>query len=173
MTKRKACVPPAFAQLEGVDDLSLDVFRSFMRAMHLQRQLVMRSLTGKGSHMGQIGCLKLLAANDGISQRDLAEMLHLSRPSVTAIVQALEKAGAVERRSDERDQRLTRVYLTGEGRAEELRQRQVLSEFVNRTVGRMPEADRRELARLLNSMNDHSVEALSGHATEEGATEPR
>ena len=43
-------------------------------------------------------------------------MLHLSRPSVTAMLQALEKSGAIERRSDERDQRLTRVYLTDEGR---------------------------------------------------------
>ena len=59
----------------------------------------------------------VLTTNDGASQRELADVLHLARPTVTKMVQALERSGAVERRPAPGDQRLTRVYLTTSGRA--------------------------------------------------------
>ena len=109
--------------LDGVDASSADVFRALRRTFLLQRQLMEKALAAKGSHPGEAMCVRLLDEHEGMSQRDLADILHLSRPRVTAILQRLEKAGAVARRADEHDQRLTRVALTAEGRrlAEELR----------------------------------------------------
>jgi DNA-binding MarR family transcriptional regulator len=80
-------------------------------------------------------------------------MLHLSRPQVTRIVQALEKKGAVVRRADAEDQRLTRVYVTAEGRRREEEMRSFWGEYLERTVGTLSEADRLELERLLNLLS--------------------
>jgi DNA-binding MarR family transcriptional regulator len=104
--------------------------------------------------------VRALAAHDGISQRDLAEMLHLSRPTVTTMLQRLEQHGVVERRTDLQDQRLTRVYLTptGLGLAEQLRA--VFAEHIRRTFGRMPEPDRQELERLLRILSENAAQAL-------------
>jgi DNA-binding MarR family transcriptional regulator len=145
---------------EGIDQESYRVFRSFIRVMHLHRQLMMKAVQS-GSPLGHAGALRLVAANDGISQRDLAEKLHLSRPTVTGMLQAMEKAGAIERRTDDKDQRLTRVYLTAEGRALSDRLRTSLASFVNETIGGIPQPDRTRLGELLDQLGDNTERALT------------
>jgi DNA-binding MarR family transcriptional regulator len=137
-------------ELEGVDELSAQVFRAFLATAKLHMHIMLRSLADCGSHPGQLMCLRVLTANDGAAQRDLADMLHVARPTVTKMLQGMEKSGLVERRPDEADQRLTRVYLTGAGRAAEKKTSVVAADYINATIATLPEADRRELARLLD-----------------------
>jgi DNA-binding MarR family transcriptional regulator len=138
--------------LEGVDELSAEVFRALHATLRLHKQLMTRTLAAHGTHPGQATCLRLLAVHDGITQRDLADALHLARPTVSKMLQAMEKAGVVERRPDETDQRLTCVKLTAAGRALERDLRAVAADYVNETIGTLPEGDRRELARLLDDL---------------------
>ena len=152
----------AGAELAGADEASSAlVFRAFLNAMRLHRQLMIKTLTARGAHPGQAICLRLLAAHDGISQRDLAEMLHLARPTVTRMLQAIEKSGMVERRPDAADQRLTRVYLTAAGRDRERAVSAIASDYVNQTIGTLPVADRRELTRLLGELAESLARALA------------
>jgi DNA-binding MarR family transcriptional regulator len=114
---------------------------------------MLRMTAQKGYHHGEAICLPLLVGNDGIIQRDLAEILHVSRPQVTKIVQALEQKGVVVRRNDGDDQRLTRVYVTEEGRRRELEMRSFWEEYLDQTIGSLSEADRAELQRLLGLLS--------------------
>jgi DNA-binding MarR family transcriptional regulator len=139
-------------KLDGVDELSADVFRAFLGTMRLHRRLMMQALADQGVHHGQAMCLRLLAVNDGITQRDMAEALHVAPPTVTRMLHSMQKAGLIRRSPDAVDQRLTRVELTAAGRAEELRMRAAAADYVNATVATLPEADRRELARLLGDL---------------------
>lgn len=151
---------PSRLEFEGVDELTGEVFQAFRRAIHLQRQLVLKTLAAKGGHHGEAFCLRALAENDGLSQRDLATMLHLSRPRVTKLLQAMETAGTIERRTDERDRRLTRVFVTEEGRRRERELHAGWADHVNQTIGVLSESDRRELGRLLNEISDHTARIL-------------
>jgi DNA-binding MarR family transcriptional regulator len=153
-------------ELDGVDELSSRVFLALVGTLRLHKQLMLRSLTGQGTHPGQVFCLHVLAGHDGISQRDLAEALRLSPPTVSKMLQAMEKAGAVERRPDAADQRLTRVFLTPSGRDLERQMRGVVADFVNETIGELPEDDRRELARLLGELGESMSQALARRAPE-------
>lgn len=130
-------------------------FAAFIRAMHAHRQLIMRKLAEHGAHPGQMFCMKALSAHDGITQRDLAELLHVARPTVTVMLQKMEKAGLVERRVDERDQRYTRIYLTEDGWATHDQIHGILDEMIDSALGPMPEEDQRELARLLGTLGDN------------------
>ena len=152
---------PSRFVLDGVDDLSSRVFFAFLVTLRLHKQLMLRTLAGQGTHPGQIFCLHVLAGRDGISQRDLADALRLSRPTVSRMLQAMQKAGAVERRPDAADQRLTRVFLTDVGRDLERQMRGVVADFVNETIGELPENDRRELARLLGELGELMSQALA------------
>jgi len=125
---------------------------------------MMKTLAERGAHPGEAVCLRLLAQHDGMSQRDLAETLHLSRPRVTTMLQTFEKNGTIVRRPDETDQRFTRVYLTPQGHRLEEELRSVTVEFINQTIGTMTIADRTELERLLEELADNTSRALLTNA---------
>ena len=69
-----------------------------------------------GIYPGQIPVLGLLAYKDGLSQREIAEKLHITPPTVNVTVQRLEKAGFLNREADEKDQRISRIYMTEKGK---------------------------------------------------------
>jgi MarR family transcriptional regulator, organic hydroperoxide resistance regulator len=145
--------------LENVDPLTARVFHALGRVMHLNRLVMARAMGQYGVQFPEVIALTLLTHNDGISQRELAEALHLSHPRVSTILNALEKSGAVERHPDETDRRSVRVVLTEEGRRREKLHRSVMGAYVGRTIGELSEADKLELERLLNELGDR-IKAL-------------
>jgi len=147
--------------MAGLDPLSAEVFSAFRRTMHLNRQLLGRMMAEHGNHPGAAGVLRALSERDGITQRDLAEVLHLSRPTVTTMLQRLEQNGLIERWDDEVDQRLTRIRLTGQGRSQSEKLESSFAAYVDETIGAMSEPDRREFARLLGLLADNTAAALS------------
>jgi DNA-binding MarR family transcriptional regulator len=155
--------------LEGVDELSSQVFRAFMSTMRQHGRLMMQQLRDHGLHPGQAMCLRFLSANDGITQRDLAGALHVARPTVTKMLNSMEKAGLVRRRTDAADARLTCVELTPAGRAEEKRMNAAAADYVNSTIATLPQGDRRELARLLQELGASIQRASAAREAGEAA----
>jgi MarR family transcriptional regulator, organic hydroperoxide resistance regulator len=66
-------------------------------------------------HVGQDNLLCKLWTEDGVTQFDLCKQLKCEPPTVTNMVKALEQKGLVYRQKDEKDRRVTRIYLTTEG----------------------------------------------------------
>ena len=65
----------------------------------------------------QYNVLNILSdAPDGISQRELGDLLVVDRSNVTGLLDRMEKAGWVQRRDDPADRRVYRVSLTAAGR---------------------------------------------------------
>ena len=89
--------------------LFMKVDRHFMTKCFSQMQEL-------GIYPGQIPVLGLLAYKDGLSQREIAEHLRIKPPTVNVTVQRLEKAGFLFRKADEKDQRVSRIYLTEKGK---------------------------------------------------------
>lgn len=151
----------AVEDIDGVDPLSSRVLSALRSVMHLNRQFVLRMSGGdKSGGFGRANLLRVLGKHEGISQRELAELLHLSPPTVTALLQKMEQSGLVERWNDGADQRITRIRRTAEGRAEGEALTAAYAEYVNATVGSLPEGDRSELARLLGALADTTASAL-------------
>lgn len=73
-------------------------------------------LEGIGLYRGQPPVLRVLWEREGLTQTELAGTLKITPATMTKMLQRMEKAGFVQRRSDETDQRVTRVYLTQAGR---------------------------------------------------------
>jgi len=138
-----------------VDTATMEAFRAFKRAMMLHRRLLMSTFAEERIHPAQAGCLQALAHRDGIGQSELAEMLHVSRPTVTTMLQRMESGGVIERRPDPVDSRITRVYLTDEGRALADRMHAGFVDMLNVSMGWMPDGDKAEFTRVLGAINDH------------------
>lgn len=89
--------------------------RLFMDLSHLIFQKNYAMLQELETYPGQMAFFKLLAEEGGLSQRKIAERLNITPPSVAVSIKRMEKSGMVERRPDEKDQRITRIYLTEKG----------------------------------------------------------
>ena len=102
---------PGFCQEHSQSFLSMfmRIDRRFMGKCFGQMQEV-------GIYPGQIPVLGLLAHRDGLSQREIAEHLRIKPPTVNVTVRRLEKAGFLYRKADEKDQRISRIYLTEKGK---------------------------------------------------------
>lgn len=61
--------------------------------------------------------LRQLWPADGLTQSELADRLCIQAATVTKMVQRMEQTQLIERRGDPEDQRVSRVYLTDQGRA--------------------------------------------------------
>lgn len=147
--------PGAF-KLEGIDPLDAAVLENFRRAGHVNRVLFGRVVGHDRPGHGQaIMLLALANAPDGVTQRDLAGLMRLSPPTVTVTLQKMEADGLIERWTDETDQRLTRIRMTDTGREAQRRIGATFRDLTNRSIGKMSERDRTELARLLGLFADN------------------
>lgn len=142
-----------------VDDRYL-LLHELKRSLRLHRQLMTQLAGEHRMPPGQAACLREIAHHPGDTQREIAEALDISRPTLTVMLQKLEKAGLIERRTDESDQRFIRLHLTPEGMRMHDRMHGVLATAVAQTAGVLDESDRAELLRLLGLLNEKIQTAL-------------
>ncbi len=82
----------------------------------LKHHRMHKLLEGLGLYRGQPHVLRALWKQDGVTHSALAESLNRSPSTITNMIKRMEKTGFVERRPDPKDERVSRVYLTGAGR---------------------------------------------------------
>jgi len=150
-------LPPEFA---GLDEASAALFRAFRTALRMHRQFMARRFGESDLHPGQAACLGVLSRRDGIAQRDLAEAMHIAPPTLSRMLQSMERSGLVERRDDESDQRLTRVYATAAGRLVAGEVRTAMADHIPEAVAALSGEERAELARLLDKLSASIARSL-------------
>ncbi|PIW26747.1 MAG: MarR family transcriptional regulator [Rhodospirillales bacterium CG15_BIG_FIL_POST_REV_8_21_14_020_66_15] len=87
-----------------------------VEAARLQRTVFDRRVRNMGFTRTQWLVLRRVCDQPGISQRDLAETLEIERASAGRLIDKLEEFGWLERRPDDTDRRVKRIYLTELGR---------------------------------------------------------
>ena len=63
-----------------------------------------------------IAALSTIERHGPLTPSQLAEIERVQRPTVTRVVTRLAEAGLIERTADERDRRVARLRITGDGR---------------------------------------------------------
>jgi DNA-binding MarR family transcriptional regulator len=81
----------------------------------LRRVVVDRALKPLGVTRSQWWVLAFLSRRDGMTQTALAADLDLTKVAVGGLLDRMESGGFVERRVDQRDGRIRRVFLTPAG----------------------------------------------------------
>ncbi len=94
-----------------------------------------------GLTIEQWSVLYHLWKHDGISQQELCNATFRDKPSITRLVDNLEKAGLVKRVASETDRRINLVYLTKLGQKLEEETMQLADETLNEALITVP-ADR-------------------------------
>jgi DNA-binding MarR family transcriptional regulator len=81
----------------------------------LWRVVLDRALKPLGVTRSQYSIIAFLSRRDGMTQTALAADLELTKVAVGGLLERMEAVGLVERRADESDARVRRVYLTRKG----------------------------------------------------------
>lgn len=82
-----------------------------VESARLLRKVFDRRMESLGVTRSQWQVLVNLVYHEGISQSELAERLEIEQPSLVRLLHRLEKSGLIERRVDEHDRRIKRVFL--------------------------------------------------------------
>lgn len=144
-------------QIESLTHLMSHVMRLHFNTMHA----LMR---GQELHPGQPPLLFQLSRRDGQSQKELAEKLRIKPATVTVMLNRMEKNGLVKRRPDERDQRISRVFLTEKGRKAHEQVREVLKTIEVQCFARFTPEEKVLLRRFLLHMYENmKAIAPNGH----------
>jgi DNA-binding MarR family transcriptional regulator len=94
----------------------LKLFTALHRLLRQMHRFSHRAESGHGHYRELSRLLLLIAENDGIIQRDLAEEMDVRPSSMTEMLLKMERLGLVVRKQDEKDQRVMHIYLTDEGK---------------------------------------------------------
>jgi len=105
---------------------------------------------------GQLSFIFMLFTQPGSSQDEVAKHLELDKTTVTRAVAKLEKNGMIERKRDEIDHRIIRLYLTDKGKELHLELKNVAHEWFATATKGMTEHDLLETSRLVTMMSENA-----------------
>jgi MarR family transcriptional regulator, organic hydroperoxide resistance regulator len=94
-------------------------FRSWIsvgRACQMMNQVLTREIAALGIKPPHLDILVNLYRFEGMTQQELARKLLVGRSNMSMLLPQMEKRGLIERRGDDSDRRVLRLYLTQEGR---------------------------------------------------------
>ena len=156
------------------NELAIRVWFRFVRLETRMNTAITDRLRDIGLSVPQCDVLTTLTEAEGVNQQDLAKRLYVTKGNISGLLDRLETAGLVERRSTAADRRQYEIYLTPAGRAAAEKAIALQHALIRATLGRMPQQDLSTLEGLLVSIRDlmreygGPIPAGSGEAPPEG-----
>ncbi len=113
-------------------------------------QLVKNGIKGLVPSHGDI--LAVLYTCERSTMKDLAVKIHKTKPTVTVLVDKLEKSGFLERQKSESDSRVTYIALTNKGKAFKPVFEKISEDLNNMLYANLTSKEADELDRLLEKI---------------------
>ena len=77
----------------------------------MRRIFTQRAATKDGIYLGQLPAMRYIAMNPGCTQKDVAEFIQVSPPSIAVMVKRMVRDGVVQKKADEKDKSFTYKQL--------------------------------------------------------------
>jgi DNA-binding MarR family transcriptional regulator len=126
------------------------------QAFYYSLTTINEAMSAHGVSTAQIGVLRQLANEPGLSGAELARRLLISPQGVQVALTSLERRGLVERKKDPQHGRILQAYLTGEGRS-----------LAATVVGSALSAHEKVFG-VLNAQEQETLRELLGRVVEKG-----
>jgi DNA-binding MarR family transcriptional regulator len=143
-----------------LEDQIVVALRRITRAIDLRSRTLLQDY---GLTAPQLTTLRAIARLEPASAGAIADQVHLARPTVTGILDRLERRGLIRRARGERDRRSVAISLSDEGRAVLQRAPSLLQDQFQEGLLRLPEWERTQilatLQRIADMMDAAKIEA--------------
>ena len=100
--------------MKNTEDAS--AFIVMHQLMHLSRYHAVLRMEDMELNPSQAGILFILNSHGRLSQRQLAQKIGITPPSMTVTLRKLEELGFIHKEPDEKDQRIIRIRLSEAGK---------------------------------------------------------
>lgn len=131
----------------------------FLEVLRHHYNLTHTLLNNIGIYPGQPPMLFALNKKDGQSQKELAHKLNLKPATITVMVKRMEKENLVVRRQDDKDQRISRVYLTKKGKEMFKKTNEVINNIEKICFQNFTPEEKLLLRRLFMQMKQNLIKA--------------
>ena len=130
------------------------------RAHDAHRRRSLQALAPLGLSVKAVGAMTVLEAEGPLSQRRLAERQGIDRTTMVAVVDELERLGAVERRRDPGDRRANALLLTAGGKRLLARARTAVAGAEEAFLAPLPQAEQQRLRKALRTLVEAGPDGL-------------
>lgn len=130
------------------------VWFRFLRIKQRCQTIMTQRLRELGLSIAQFDLMSTLSEAEGITQRDLAEKLYVTKGNVSGLVDRLVEAGLVLRKGIPGDRRSYALFLTEPGRQLVAQGMAVQMAFVEETLGALPGSDMEQMDAVLIAWRD-------------------
>lgn len=97
-----------------------------------------------------------LGRKGGVYVSDILGRVHISKPALSQILNALERKKLIKRKLSESDHRKVEVRVTKKGESELAASLEPMNEYLNEIINRMGEENVEEMINLINNFVDIS-----------------
>lgn len=142
------------------------------RDLHAALHVLAHNMRGMSDgRAGQGRLLGILLENDGITQRELQDMVFVRSGSLSEVLGKLEGAGLVERRPSMEDRRMMRVFLTERGTREARDCADRRTQAMDGLFDCLTAGEKEQLFALISRVNEH-IEKTAPHGREPFGGDP-
>lgn len=135
-----------------------------MEAARLQRTVFDRRVRRLGFTRTQWLVLRRVMEQPGVNQSELAEMLEVEKATAGRFIDRLEEFGWLERRPDDTDRRIKRIFVTGLGRKIHRQVKPIAEGMVEEELSGLNKQDRKLLSGLLLTVKQRLQDMASENA---------
>ncbi|MEH6951534.1 MarR family transcriptional regulator [Nitrobacter sp. NHB1] len=152
-----------------------DFLFALFEVQRLLRLFADKQASRYGLNRAQWAVLAKLERTEGLKQADVAELMEMRPITLTRLIDKLCKAGLIERRGDETDRRVNRLYLTRTARPLLANLAALRSEITRAALADISASDAHRLIGQLETVKDNVRNALQGggHVNDDKTKERR
>lgn len=129
-----------------------EVFRQLFCLIGEIHHVALKKPANKANFRGQGRLIHLLAHNQDVSQRELANLAQVKPGSISEVLERLEKAKLVKRWRDDSDRRIVRVRLTDKGEQLWQENRATRHQFEKKMLQTVTDNERETFIRVIQKM---------------------
>jgi MarR family transcriptional regulator for hemolysin len=139
---------------------NVDFLFALFETQRLLRLYAEKQARRFGLTRAQWGVLAKLERTEGLKQAEIADLLEIQPITLTRLIDKLCDLGLIERRSDDSDRRVNRLYLTEAARPLMLKLTGLRNELTQTALAGLSAADTHRLVAQLETVKNNVREAV-------------
>jgi MarR family transcriptional regulator for hemolysin len=154
-------------------EINVDFLFALFELQRMLRLYADKQARRFGLTRAQWAVLAKLERTEGLKQTEIADLMEMQPITLTRLIDKLCDAGLIERRSDETDRRVNRLYLTEAAKPLMAKLATLRAEITQTALASLSNADTHRLVDELETIKDNVREALLSAAQVSNIKEPR